>query len=91
MSDISYKYPAQLSVGDILIDNSNEKQSIVKDISVYTCVSNGEPYKRCTWVQVDSAIYTLKVLYKKFESNEIQQLIVIGNVLAMNKEPAMAL
>lgn len=81
MVDRIYKYPAQLNIGDILLDSKTKSQCIVKDFSVYTMVKNGETYRRSSWVQVDSAVYSPEVLFKKFRCNDIKQLEIAGSIL----------
>lgn len=74
-----YKYPAQLCIGDVLVDAKSKARCVVRDFSAYTVCKFGESYRRLNWVQVDSAIYSPKVLLEKFRGSD-NKLEVAGSI-----------
>jgi len=81
MTDILYKYPTFLCIGDLIVDRKTKQQCMVRDCSIYSVMRNGELYRRVNWIQIDSAIYSPDAIYKKYRSNEKKQLEVVGSVL----------
>lgn len=75
---VTYKYPAQLLPGDVLITRSGDRE-MVKDISIYRQFP-GE-YVRCNWVQVDGSIYSPRVMTMKYICNQIKQVKVCESVV----------